>query len=301
MAKCQIFAGTTISTTLIPQRDYKSVTCRDMIKAWLGTPIRPDTCLMFQTSITGTCPGVRPVTWLMFQATSTGTCSEGYIKGSTEADLDIFMLKVAKRMQSGNQPNVAKMQALLHSQLPTMEQQQEQAGDETPSNAGQSCSECGQDLPPKCSSCGQFVRRSEDDEESSSTSDQEIPEDDGEQKGFSIKESKHGVGHAWCHLCNRPAGSCPRCNNMYESEIEWTEDEESDDDTETEESTEDEDEEPEPKRRRHWSKHRGAEAKWWKGILILSIWSCSPEKIELMDNPSWDTCAPHITHLLDLH
>ena len=138
--------------------------------------------------------------------------------------------------------------------------------EETTTNNERKCMQCGQHVPPRCPTCSQFVLENIEPianlcetcgQVVSDKEEEETDDDDETEKGYAIKESRHGVGHARCLLCNRPTDTCPRCETGYDSNLDWTEDEEKeetdeedDDDDEKSESDEDEQEPKSKKGRR---------------------------------------------------
>ena len=113
------------------------------------------------------------------------------------------------------------------------------------------CQTCGQEIPPKCTSCNQFIySESEDDEkcadcgqkcETESESEDDETQNESTSR-YKIKEGKDGVCKAICKLCKRSLDACPVCKQFY---TDNEEDNESEDSDSTEKMTDDEDSEDE--------------------------------------------------------
>ena len=105
------------------------------------------------------------------------------------------------------------------------------------------CSTCKQEIPPKCSRCGQFIHTKSDNIEECPDCGQELEsqseEEDEVPGGYQIKRCKNGVGRAICKLCRRKLEACPSCKELYsESDAPTSEEDETDEEGE-EESEED--------------------------------------------------------------
>ena len=110
------------------------------------------------------------------------------------------------------------------------------------------CSTCKQEIPPKCSGCGQFIHTKSDNIEECPECGQELESQSEEEEhekhdlhgGYQIKRCKNGVGRAICKLCRRKLEACPSCKELYsESDVPTSEEEDETDEEGGEESEED--------------------------------------------------------------